>query len=527
MSTLLAVAVAVTLSMTATSAATAPAEPPVARNRLADLPAPELWAAIVRADGLATVGLRAAEQTPALRAVLAELNVQVLRIDEFLPMVTVRLSDERQASALRALSFVEYVEPAASPILSLSTSTGGIGGCSNGGPACSPDDWASLGLGLPQTIPSGDYVPWNYYRHRIPEAWTRATGAGVRVAWIDTGVYANQLQIANTERFTTYGPLSATCSHGTRVGATIAAVKDGRSIVGVAYDARGISVKSMEGVLISADDMPLHEAIIQGIRAAITAEAKIINLSFGSLSWIESIAREIMRVHLLHNVLFIAAAGTNIRCPGIASVSQEPGSQIAFPASMGPEVIAVGGSDLHNPRAPHASAFAGPAVDVTAVLDWHVPSSGEADQLVDFGGTSDAAAVISGIAALVWSRYPLWTRDQVQERLFGSAYPVRDPLIGWGPVNAYRAVGGFEGVWIDGPYSAPFNSRYTLTARPTGAGPFSYRWSTGETSASITKAARCVRGSSTIRHTVLVTDLVEGKTISTPWTVMVEGDCFQ
>jgi len=58
------------------------------------------------------------------------------------------------------------------------------------------------------------------------------------------------------------------------------------------------------------------------------------------------------------------------------------------------------------------------------------------------GGSSVATSTTAGIAALVWSRYPSWTRDQVLTRLKQSAklYPNRDANFGYGPIDALKAV---------------------------------------------------------------------------------------
>jgi len=48
------------------------------------------------------------------------------------------------------------------------------------------------------------------------------------------------------------------------------------------------------------------------------------------------------------------------------------------------------------------------------------------------------------VAALVWSRNPAMTRDQVRQRLWQTAqyYPSRSSEEGYGVINAYRAVSG-------------------------------------------------------------------------------------
>ncbi|MBS1734882.1 MAG: S8 family serine peptidase, partial [Bacteroidetes bacterium] len=54
------------------------------------------------------------------------------------------------------------------------------------------------------------------------------------------------------------------------------------------------------------------------------------------------------------------------------------------------------------------------------------------------GGSSVSTATMAGIAALVWSKNPTYTRDQVLNKLIQSSsnYPTRNSSLGWGNVNA-------------------------------------------------------------------------------------------
>jgi subtilisin family serine protease len=72
-----------------------------------------------------------------------------------------------------------------------------------------------------------------------------------------------------------------------------------------------------------------------------------------------------------------------------------------------------------------------------------------------------AAPLVAGAAALLWSWRPDYTNAQIQHRLEGQAddvnadtHPGRDPYVGWGRLNLYRALAGLP----PGP---------TLTATPT------------------------------------------------------------
>src|SRR6201999_4226501 len=58
-------------------------------------------------------------------------------------------------------------------------------------------------------------------------------------------------------------------------------------------------------------------------------------------------------------------------------------------------------------------------------------------------GTSQATAIASAAAALVWSKFPDLTADQLVARLLATADRAGDPhsaAYGYGTVNPYRAV---------------------------------------------------------------------------------------
>ncbi len=57
------------------------------------------------------------------------------------------------------------------------------------------------------------------------------------------------------------------------------------------------------------------------------------------------------------------------------------------------------------------------------------------------GGSSVATATAAGIAALVWSRFPTYTRDQVLNKLIQTSanYPTKSSSLGWGNLNAGAA----------------------------------------------------------------------------------------
>ena len=89
--------------------------------------------------------------------------------------------------------------------------------------------------------------------------------------------------------------------------------------------------------------------------------------------------------------------------------------------------------------------------------------------------------------------------------------------IGAGIINAYKAVGGFNSLAISGPSTVDSYASYTLTAAPAGDGPFTYQWSNGATTKSITATAGANLSSKTF--SVTVRDTRENKTLTASKTV--------
>jgi thermitase len=64
-----------------------------------------------------------------------------------------------------------------------------------------------------------------------------------------------------------------------------------------------------------------------------------------------------------------------------------------------------------------------------------------------FAGTSAATPHVTGLAGLVWNKFPNWTKAQVMQRIADTADPMHVPSekagkLGTGRINAYRAITG-------------------------------------------------------------------------------------
>ena len=113
-----------------------------------------------------------------------------------------------------------------------------------------------------------------------------------------------------------------------------------------------------------------------------------------------------------------------------------------------PETVAVTGVKEGSTYQACDVCHTGSKVDFTVVMQRAssgntVPVDSYYENQTDYvGGSSVATATTAGIAALVWSKNPRWTKDQVLTKMRQSAnlYPNRNAEYGYGNVNAFLAV---------------------------------------------------------------------------------------
>lgn len=488
----------------------------------------KLWESIEEADRRAVIGLKAPYQDAgfadgkvlvddrqrerATNHVLSRKGVSLVAADDVQPTITVEFESASALRTMRRSAFVDWVEPASFEGHFASDPAGSMG--------CNGNDWNWNPAGGDVYTGSfdrdgEDWVPINFRANKVREAWGRGgvMGAGATVGVVDTGTFPDQTQITQSganRRVTlvgTYDPNDwrDACNHGTRMVSTVGAPRDNSSMVGVAPKANLVSVKANDDVVVAYFETDKYR---DAIRLAVAQGARIVAMAFGTGSWeFQNIKQEI-QMHTANGVLFVGAAGTGYCSEGVI-----------FPAKM-PEVLAVTAT-VNDRLAPNVCS--GPEVDLHADIGQTFALGKRPGDRLTWGGSSAATAVVSGVAALVASKYPGMSGSQIRDRLSNTA--TRGTCSGQcggsnGRVNAYAAVGGFERLGIGGPRVAAPGERYTLTASPVGDGPFAYRWSTGATTKSISATAGPAGTSQTF--TVSVTDTFENKTLSQTATVTSE-----
>lgn len=282
----------------------------------------------------------------------------------------------------------------------------------------------------------------------VPAAWRVSKGAGVTVAVLDTGVDPGVPDLTGS---VTTGPdytLGADPPgyqpphlHGTYIASLIAGHGSGPGrtggVIGVAPDARILSVRVIlddqePGFAVYNENPSYADAIPDGIRYAVSHGASVINMSLGSTAPTRDVRLAIADA-VSHNVVVVASAGND----GTAGSGFTPYS---YPASF-PGVISVAAVGATGVRATFSDRNASVEISAPGV---NVVGAGPGGEYLIASGTSPAAAFVSGVVALIRSKYPQLGPALVTQALVSSARhrPTGgySPGVGFGEVDAVAAL---------------------------------------------------------------------------------------
>lgn len=328
------------------------------------------------------------------------------------------------------------------------------------------------------------YFPeqWGLARINAPSAWTRSTGAGVKIGVVDTGIDLTHedlaTKVAASVNCIGARDLTQACTgsaqddqgHGTHVAGIAAAVTgNDRGVAGVAPDAKLVIVKAL-----GASGSGSLNDVNAGIKWAVDNGARVINLS------LESDGREVMTAPgqsltegvdyaFKHNAIVVVAAGNatpslfgsggyaNVNAVIVGATGRQ--DEVAWYSSSlagAKWALVAPGGDARGPDG-RASCAGVLAADCVVSTGWF---SGKTNQYADDEGTSMATPHVAGAIALVMAQSPGLTASAAVDRVLATVdrVPCGDGCRG--RLNAAAAVG------------APVSPAVTTTVAPTaGAGP--------------------------------------------------------
>ena len=281
-----------------------------------------------------------------------------------------------------------------------------------------------------------DYQEWYFDELRIPEAHKLSKGRGVVVAVIDSGVDASHPDLkGQVLAGRGIGPDAAVDgrrdpdtdgAHGTGIAGIIAGAGGSEMrVLGIAPAAKILPVS------LGPDDYEDSE-IAQGIRWAVDNGADVINLSISGPGAASRDLAAAVRYALDKDVVVVAGAGnTRIGMREVGSPANVPG------------VIAVSGTGMSGQFS--QQSVRGPEVVLAAPVEKIIaPNPYSPNGYALTTGTSSSAAIVSGVVALVRSRFPDLDAANVINRLIVTAEdrgPAgRDDMYGFGVVDPVAAL---------------------------------------------------------------------------------------
>lgn len=290
-------------------------------------------------------------------------------------------------------------------------------------------------------------------------AWGVATGKGVTVAVVDSGVDTDNLHFPGGTVLpgTSFVPRAPDphadkWGHGTAVAGIIAAQSVEESkVYGLAFDAKILPVR----VFVSEDrddfeapewQEPNVAQMAAGIRWAAEQGADVINVSMSTGSP-EPELKAAVAFAIRQDVVVVASGGNSSSGEDLTTVkggtAEKTQYDVRYPAGL-PGVIGVGASNTEDQITP--ATLAGPHIDVYA------PGQAIPTAYYDKGdcalgpepSSSYAAGFVSAEAALLREEFPEESAKEIGYRIKASAdrprRRERDDLRGWGLIAPYEAL---------------------------------------------------------------------------------------
>ncbi|MFD5554094.1 S8 family serine peptidase [Streptomyces sp. NPDC127068] len=273
-----------------------------------------------------------------------------------------------------------------------------------------------LAMGAVPQAHAGDVQSQQWYlaAMRAQEMWKISTGEGVKVAVLDTGVnprvpsLRGKVLADEVPAAAAYGATRDYQGHGTSMAELIVGSGADGSLRGLAPDARVVPIRVDLESLKDEDESKKTSSVAEGIRAAADTDVRIISLSLGGQYSFPDLKSAVKYAASKGKLIFSAGGNSG------------PGQEFnAYPAEY-IEAIGIGAADKAGAVGKFSQKgdyidLASPGVNVPVWCDEtftrYCPSR----------GTSQATAIASASAALIWSVHPEWTAHQVLRTLIDTA----------------------------------------------------------------------------------------------------------
>jgi type VII secretion-associated serine protease mycosin len=294
---------------------------------------------------------------------------------------------------------------------------------------------AVMSTGLAPSAVADDVHAKQWYLDDMlaPRLWKVSTGKGIKVAVVDSGVnpatpsLKGKVLAADVPAAASYGATRDYDGHGTTMAELIAGSGAGGGLQGLAPGARIIPVRAQLTTLKDKAERKKTLSVPAAIRAAADSDAQIINMSIGQ-EYGDDAMESAVKYAAHKGKLMFAGVGNN----------GDGDNFVGFPAAY-PEVAGIGAADSSGTVGEFSQS--GDYIDLAAPgVDVPVWCNATFKQYCQSKGTSQATAIASASAALIWSEHPKWTASQVLRVMIDTAardWPKNKPskYLGYGLIR--------------------------------------------------------------------------------------------
>lgn len=313
---------------------------------------------------------------------------------------------------------------------------------------------ADISIDKSMPVEARAWYAWQHARVNDSLAYTLgARGKGVVVDVIDTGIASKNREfsgrlLAGFNALNNSSNAEDDNGHGTHTAGLIGAAANGIGVVGEAPEVQIRAIKALD-----KRGYGTQAQIESALAYAARDNARIINMSIGGRS---PIAQSQLQAAIHAGKLLVVAAGNDAAlAPGYPAI-------YAKESWANNQIVVVGSIGAKGQLSSFSNKAGSAMYNYLVAPGESIVSSYLNNATASASGTSQAAPIVSGIAADIISRWMYLKPNQVASILFTTATRMGkatastpDPVYGWGLVNAAAALAP-----VGNPKVASFNASY-------------------------------------------------------------------
>jgi hypothetical protein len=271
-----------------------------------------------------------------------------------------------------------------------------------------------------------------------------ASGAGVTVGVIDSGISDPTGELigrisAASRDFAGHNSIADVDGHGTEVSMIVAAARNDRAILGVAWGSTLLALRTDTTAGCTGSDSFCFSttAIANALDHAVANGARVVNISLGGNSATNTLRQAVNRATAAGTIIVISAGNDGTAVPDPLAQS------LADPSISRGLVLIAAAVDQNGAPASFSNGAQGFENATISALGVGVVTLNQNGTLVSGSGTSFSAPLVSGAIALLAQAFPNLSSAQIVQLLLTSATDAgaagADATFGVGILNLARA----------------------------------------------------------------------------------------